>query len=302
MNSITFNLNPTKWELHLTINLALTPHEYPSTLTVIDSNNTQTIFKKISESEWACTTNPTSSLATTILLSSNGLSLSTPDAKLGCIEIDRVTIIGKNIDRQKIVMNIENIPETPIMTQACIALYQGFLKNCNVLIEYGSGGSTNFAINNNVPKIISTESDINWYIALLISISKKGAIGSIIPSYVNIGPTGAWGTPIDSSETHNYPTYSVLPWEKSRELKLEPDVVLIDGRFRVSCFLTSLILAKHGCILIFEDYVNRPQYHVVEELIKPFLTLEPQACFLRPEKIDLSKAYTLAMNYCTKSE
>ena len=51
-----------------------------------------------------------------------------------------------------------------------------------------------------------------------------------------------------------------------------PDVILIDGRFRVACVLESLInLGDHECIFMIDDYSDRLDYHILEE-----------ECFLTP--------------------
>ena len=68
-----------------------------------------------------------------------------------------------------------------------------------------------------------------------------------------------------------------------------PDVVLIDGRFRVACFLYALIHTKPGTVIIFDDYADRPEYHVVEEVISPVEVDQRQAKFVRPNG-ELSKA------------
>ena len=66
----------------------------------------------------------------------------------------------------------------------------------------------------------------------------------------------------------------------------KPELVLIDGRFRVACFLFSLINGSPGTKIIFDDYVNRPHYHVVEEFIKPIETCGIQALFIIPKNLD----------------
>jgi hypothetical protein len=44
-----------------------------------------------------------------------------------------------------------------------------------------------------------------------------------------------------------------------------PDLVLIDGRFRVCCALTTLLKLKDRKFkLLFDDYMDRPHYNSVE--------------------------------------
>ena len=50
---------------------------------------------------------------------------------------------------------------------------------------------------------------------------------------------------------------------------VHPDVVLIDGRFRAACFLTTLFRCTRPLTLLWDDYIDRPAYHEVESLLKP---------------------------------
>jgi len=43
------------------------------------------------------------------------------------------------------------------------------------------------------------------------------------------------------------------------------DFVFIDGRYRVACALHVLPLLKEGGKIAIHDYMNRKQYHVIEE-------------------------------------
>lgn len=40
---------------------------------------------------------------------------------------------------------------------------------------------------------------------------------------------------------------------------------MIDGRFRVACFLYSLLCAETGTVILFDDYSLRFRYHLVED-------------------------------------
>jgi predicted O-methyltransferase YrrM len=43
------------------------------------------------------------------------------------------------------------------------------------------------------------------------------------------------------------------------------DLVFIDGRFRVACCLKCYDVIKDSCLIAFDDFLNRPQYHIVLE-------------------------------------
>ena len=64
------------------------------------------------------------------------------------------------------------------------------------------------------------------------------------------------------------------------------DVILIDGRFRVACFLYCLLKSKEGSFIFFDDYINRSYYHVVEDIIPAFDLCGRQAVFQVPKKFN----------------
>jgi hypothetical protein len=76
---------------------------------------------------------------------------------------------------------------------------------------------------------------------------------------------GAWGKPKNKDKIDNFWMYMVKPWHIAKANDLVPDTILIDGRFRVASFLFSLVSAQSGATILFDDYVNRPYYHVVEQ-------------------------------------
>jgi len=73
------------------------------------------------------------------------------------------------------------------------------------------------------------------------------------------------------------------PWQHG---SVKPDLVLIDGRFRVACFLHSLLAAEPGTPILFDDYSNRPHYHLVEESYPIEQTEGRQALFRVPAELD----------------
>ena len=83
--------------------------------------------------------------------------------------------------------------------------------------------------------------------------------------YASVGKTGKWGTPIDGSAFRRYHLYPCSIWDI--EGFQHPDVILIDGRFRVACALTAMIRATKKTTVLFDDYAKRKAYHIVEEFL-----------------------------------
>lgn len=159
-------------------------------------------------------------------------------------------------------------------------LFKVETKNINYYFEYGVGISTLWILKNTNAKIVSVDSDNRWINKIKNLISKKN-LSRIKFIYCNIGPIKSWGYPKNYKKYKAFKSYPNLIW-KFRNLN--PEVVLIDGRFRVASFLTTLKKSKKGTKIIFDDYKSRPQYHVVEKFIKPSKMYFDQALFIVPEK------------------
>ncbi|WP_240997067.1 hypothetical protein, partial [Pseudomonas viridiflava] len=51
-------------------------------------------------------------------------------------------------------------------------------------------------------------------------------------------------------------TYPLKVWDEP--YFEQPDVILIDGRFRIACFVTAYLRATKPMIVLFDDYLDRP--------------------------------------------
>ena len=58
--------------------------------------------------------------------------------------------------------------------------------------------------------------------------------------YSNLGDVGGWGYPLSYEKKERFSDYTNYIWRQ----KKNPQLVLVDGRFRVCCFLTSLSTLK----------------------------------------------------------
>jgi hypothetical protein len=140
------------------------------------------------------------------------------------------------------------------------ACFRDLVASSRRIIEYGSGGSTVLACRSGA-KLISVESDNAWLERVLADESVRDAVehNRARLMHIDIGPVGDWGRPLDKSCSGRWPSYSKSPWEQS----FDPDLVLVDGRFRVACILQTILNARRGTTLVVHDFWNRPKYHVV---------------------------------------
>ncbi len=151
---------------------------------------------------------------------------------------------------------------TPHLGKNALAIFEKHVTNANCYLEYGSGGSTIHAQQLGAKHIISVDSSKDWNTAIKQKLN--GSSNSDL-LYCDIGTVGNWGKPINNDGAKNYHSYIISPWQIAEKKNLDVNLVMIDGRFRVACFLYSLLCAKPGTVILFDDYTLRPRYHVVEE-------------------------------------
>lgn len=162
-------------------------------------------------------------------------------------------------------------------------LFKDSITKSDVYAEYGCGESTIYVSKNFDIKVYSVESDIYWKRKILTITSNNKQVKIY---YANLGNVGEWGKPKSYKKKDSFYIYTDWIWKQ----KFKPTIVLIDGRFRVCCFLTSLINAKEGTKIIFDDYNNREFYHYIEKFLKPTKKYKRQSLFIVPKKKDLNVA------------
>jgi hypothetical protein len=166
-----------------------------------------------------------------------------------------------------------------------------------VILEYGSGGSTVLAGDRAEGVIFSVESDAAWMADLEAWFDAHPPQSPVILHHADIGPTRAWGFPRGKAAMDRWPAYALSVWE--RPDFRAPDLVLVDGRFRLACMLTTLYTIQAPTVLLVDDYVDRPAYHQFETLAcRPFL-IGRMACFTLTPNPDLpAPAGWIADSYC----
>ena len=168
-------------------------------------------------------------------------------------------------------------------------LFKKYLKNCKIYFEYGVGQSTIWVLENTQCNIISVDTDKEWINKVSVSNYKE----RIKINWIDLGDLENWGRPRTYKYRSKFIDYISNVWKFSSKA----DVILVDGRFRVACFLFSLLNAKTDSLIIFDDYINRSQYHVVEEILKYDERCGRQVVFKVPNVFDKALAKELLNNF-----
>jgi hypothetical protein len=164
------------------------------------------------------------------------------------------------------------------------SLLREALTDTTTFLEFGSGLSTLYVSSNFKCRIRSIETDATWVEA--VSHHTKGRAEIL---YVDLGPVGKWGRPLSYRERGRFPSY----WKLAFKDGYNPDLVLIDGRFRVATFLGCLKLTNPGTKIVFDDYPVRDNYRVIEEIVSPMKETRNQALFIRPDSLNLPEVHDL---------
>tara|TARA_A100001015_G_scaffold181666_1_gene202216 strand:+ start:583 stop:1245 length:663 start_codon:yes stop_codon:yes gene_type:complete len=141
------------------------------------------------------------------------------------------------------------------------------LKKSKYYLEYGSGSSTILA-KKYKKKFLSIETDKSFF-----KYMRNLKIDEII--YTNIGPTKYYSQPILptlilKNQIKRYASQIEIFFKRFNRL---PDLVLIDGRFRVYVTLVVVYIffnknSKKKLTIIIDDYRYRKNYHYLEKIVK----------------------------------
>lgn len=166
------------------------------------------------------------------------------------------------------------MPSSPLFDPVSTPYFIETLKQSRGYLEFGSGGSTILASQLG-KSFVTIESDPYFLRSVAAQIRANGveldpSRQSLVP--VSIGLTEAWGVPVFQKRTAarlaRWKQYVTAAWDRGGS-DFCPDLILVDGRFRVACALEAArqLRDRADWTLLIDDYAERPHYWVVEEFL-----------------------------------
>lgn len=143
--------------------------------------------------------------------------------------------------------------------------------------EYGCGESTVWVLRHTNADVVSVDTSLAWLGNVKTASLSAHPRACLV--HVDLGQLSDWGRPVTYQHRARIADYLAGPWTHAAA---PFDLVLIDGRFRVASFLFTLLQALPGTRIVFDDYADRHQYHVVEEFCAVHERYGRQALFLVP--------------------
>jgi len=141
-------------------------------------------------------------------------------------------------------------------------LFYKYLDKATYYLEYGIGGSTYQAsLRKNIKHIISVENDILWINKIEPLLEKTS---NITIKYIEMNiKSNSWGYPNNNNLPIILSKYSSIIYTLDPSFLQNIDMILIDGRFRVACCLKCFNVINNNCNILFDDFLNRPEYHII---------------------------------------
>ena len=155
-----------------------------------------------------------------------------------------------------------------LMLPAEKELFRATLSACSEYFEYGLGGSTVEAAKT-VSTVAGVDSSLDW----CNKVTQEAP--SVRAHHVDIGPIKHAGYPDDRSTRDKWPDYPRSIFDVANK----PDVILIDGRFRVACAAQVFLFCKHKkitpTVLLHDAY--RGHYVSISRLFRLHSTTPSQS-------------------------
>ncbi|ABQ33313.1 MULTISPECIES: hypothetical protein [Bradyrhizobium] len=155
-----------------------------------------------------------------------------------------------------------SVSPIPAFDRGGLEFFTAAIRSSRVYLEYGSGGSTIMAASH-VSRLVSVEPDAMFAKAVRAALPETEAEISILTPW--IGVTRDWSYPVFGRPTPaRRARWKRLPRAPWAVLSDTPDLILVDGRFRVACALESLLHIGPATRLLIDDYAGR-DYGAVEQ-------------------------------------
>lgn len=184
------------------------------------------------------------------------------------------------------------------MAEPEIELLARSLESAENYLEFGCGGSTVLACQTVRKTVTSVDSSRVW-------VKQIGASCRRFPIrprlfHIDIGPVKDWGRPADESRRSDWPKYHSEIWWNVDAMMI--DFCLVDGRFRVACFLQALLRLRPDARIAIHDFRNRPQYHAVLDHAEEIASAETLSIFTRKSNFERSACSKTLERYWFEKE
>lgn len=151
-------------------------------------------------------------------------------------------------------------------------------------LEFGAGGSTCLAARMVADSVIAVDSSQDWLDSVAAICADASYPRKPVLVHADIGPLKAWGWPRDERQRAQWPSYHEAIW--SHPAVTDIDTYMIDGRFRVACFMQVALRCRADALVIMHDFADRPNYADVHRVAREVARAGNLSAFVRRRDFD----------------
>lgn len=181
------------------------------------------------------------------------------------------------------------------MTPEEWSLFTGFVGCARRYVEFGSGASTVLAAGLVKEEVIAFDSSQAWLDRVAEACRARRTRLSPRLAFIDIGETAEWGFPEDQKARARWPAYHANMWDDPSVA--QGDLYLIDGRFRLACFVQVMLHASDKPFVAFHDYASREHYGDAALLGREIVRVNDLSIFVRRPDFDPNMARKLLEIY-----
>ena len=169
--------------------------------------------------------------------------------------------------------------------------FAGLVRCAGRYVEFGAGASTVLAAELVSDWVVAFDSSQSWLARVAEACRERQTRLAPALTHVDIGELGDWGFPKDETSRDRWSRYHSSMWNDAR--LAEADLYLVDGRFRLACFVQALLHCGESAFIAFHDYASRPYYHAASAVAREVLRVDDLSIFMRPRSFDSELAQRL---------
>lgn len=174
-------------------------------------------------------------------------------------------------------------------------LFENVLKCASSYLEFGAGGSTCLAASTSLSSIISVDSSRDWLDRVQSACKGFAASERLKLVHVDIGELGEWGAPKNHLRRSSWPLYHSSVWSEPETNNV--DLFMVDGRFRVACFIQCLLHGRSDSLIVIHDFADREYYHHVRRVAREVARARNLSVFIKPRDFDPQAARKLLADH-----
>jgi hypothetical protein len=183
------------------------------------------------------------------------------------------------------------------MTDGELGVLHDYMDKSLCYMEFGAGESTQYAVSKpSIRKIDCIESSSQFLKEHVLN--QPGIAGAVAGGRLkfhtfDFGKMGNWGHLTSTDKKHMWPAYSLAVFAQPQN----PDLVLIDGRFRVATTLSTILNTPEDTKIIIHDFWNRPRYHILLKFLAVETRVDTLGVFRKKKPLKIEKMQSLLRKY-----